>query len=88
MRVNNGFVMRDVAGQTVIVATGEASKSFNGMIKVNETGCIVWQGLLDGSDETTIVDRIVDRFGVDRDVAESDVRAFIDDMRRRGFLSE
>ncbi|OZG59404.1 coenzyme PQQ synthesis protein [Bifidobacterium tissieri] len=88
MRVNNGFVMRDVAGQTVIVATGEASKNFNGMIKVNETGRIVWQELLDGSDETTIVDRIVGRFGVDRDVAESDVHAFIDDMRRRGFLSE
>lgn len=38
MRIKDGFVMRKVAGKYVVVATGEASRSFHGMIKLNDTG--------------------------------------------------
>lgn len=88
MRVNSGFVMRDVAGQTVIVATGEASKGFRGMIKVNAAGKVIWGALSEGLDEAAVVERVLDRFAVDRATAQADVAAFIADMRRHGFLSE
>ena len=32
MRIKNGFVLREVAGQNMVIATGEASKDFHGMI--------------------------------------------------------
>ena len=35
MRIKEGFVLREVAGQVVVIATGEASKGFHGMIKLN-----------------------------------------------------
>ena len=31
MRIKNGFVLREVAGQIMVIATGEASKDFHGM---------------------------------------------------------
>lgn len=43
MRIKQGFVMRDVAGQAVAIATGEASKSFHGMVKLNGTGADIWR---------------------------------------------
>ena len=87
MRIKQGFVMREVAGQTVIVATGEAARGFRGMIKVNEAGRIIWQGITDGLDETAIVERIVDAFDVTCDTAERDVAAFVAQMRDNGFLT-
>ena len=45
MRVKQGFVMREVAGVGVVIATGEASKAFHGMIKLNDTGQLIWRGL-------------------------------------------
>ncbi|PLS27690.1 PqqD family protein [Bifidobacterium parmae] len=88
MRIKRGFVMRDVAGQTVIIATGEASKTFQGMIRVNGTGKIVWQGLTDGLDENAIVDRVTAEYDIDRATAAHDVAAFIGQMRDNGFLAE
>lgn len=87
MRVKQGFVMRDVAGQTVIVATGEASKSFQGMIRVNPTGKVIWQGLTDGLTDDQIVDNILKEFAVERDVAAKDVATFIEQARDNGFLA-
>lgn len=49
MRIKDGFVMRDVAGQAVVIATGEASKDFHGMVKLNETGAVIWRGLEGGA---------------------------------------
>ena len=42
MKIKNGFVVREIAGECVVVALGEASKVFNGIIKLNETGKIIW----------------------------------------------
>lgn len=88
MRIKQGFVMRDVAGQTVIIATGEASKTFQGMIRVNGTGRTVWQGLADGLDVAGIVDKVTGEYDIDRETATADVNAFIDQMRANGFLDE
>lgn len=88
MRIKQGFVMRDVAGQTVIIATGEASKTFQGMIRVNGTGRTVWQGLADGLDVAGIVDKVTGEYAIDRETATADVDAFIGQMRANGFLDE
>ena len=32
MKINEGFVLREVAGQAVVIAVGEASEKFHGMI--------------------------------------------------------
>ena len=51
MRIKEGFVLREVAGQAMVIATGEASKEFHGMVKLNESGKIIWKGLMDGLTE-------------------------------------
>ena len=38
MKIKKGFVLRDVAGRSVVVATGAAAKRFRGMVMLNETG--------------------------------------------------
>ena len=88
MKIKDGFVMRDVMGQSVVIATGEASKTFSGMIKLNETGKIVWESISDGKSKDEIVKRIIDEFEVDKARAESGVNAFINNMVEKGFIEE
>ncbi len=42
MKIKKGFVLRDVAGRSVVVATGAAAKRFRGMVMLNETGKEIW----------------------------------------------
>ena len=86
MKIKDGFVVRDIMGQCVVVATGEASESFSGMIKLNDTGKVIWEGVASGKSEDEIVDFIVSKYDVEKDRAKTSVKKFIDEMKDRGFI--
>ena len=86
MRIKNGFVLREVAGQIMVIATGEASKDFHGMIKLNATGKEIWIGLQEGLSEADVVKRIQNLYEVDAEKAASDVRDFVKQMEEMGFI--
>lgn len=78
MKIRNGFILRDVAGKTFVVATGELSKEFSGMITLNETGKFIWNMLQNDVTINEIVDALLSEYeGVDREVVDSDVKNFI-----------
>lgn len=86
MRIKEGFVLREVAGQYVVIATGEASKTFHGMIKLNLTGKEIWQGLQEGLDKASIAQRLQDKFQVSLEEVVADVDEFLKQMQEKGFL--
>lgn len=87
MRIKNGFVLREVAGQAMVIATGEASKDFHGMIKLNDTGKEIWTGLQEGLTEEEIALKLQGKYEVDAAQAGEDVKAFVDKMKEAGFLT-
>ena len=55
MRIKDGFVLRDVASSTMVIAVGEKSKTFKGMIKMNKTAKDIWLYIEQGLDTDQIV---------------------------------
>ena len=88
MRIKDGFVMRDVASQAGAVATGEASKSFHGMIKLNSTGSKIWRGIEAGDNEAAIAGNLANEYGIDPEQTLADVKAFIARMREIGIVED
>lgn len=87
MRIKDGFVLREVAGQNVVIATGEASKTFHGMIKLNETGRVIWEGLAAGKPNEEIAVDLTAAYDVDAEKAAADVAAFVKQAADQGFLA-
>ena len=88
MKIKDGFVVREIAGQSIVVALGAASKKFNGMIKLNDTGRVIWDMLAAGKAEEDIVDRFVSEYDVEKDAAKRDVSAFIEVLRGADILEQ
>ena len=88
MKIKSGFVVREIAGQTVVGALGEASKKFNAMIKLNETGKIIWEMLSESKTPADIVDRIMSEYEVERFIVERDVDNFIKQLREHNVLDD
>lgn len=86
MKIKNGFVVREIAGQSVVVALGEASKAFNGIIKLNETGRVMWDILTQGAEKEDIIDKILAEYDVDRKTVENDVDAFVNTLKENNIL--
>lgn len=86
MKIKNGFIARNVGPGRVVVATGAASKTFGGVLNLNESGSLLWDVLAAGADREALVSKILDTYDVDRETAESDVDAFVSTLDEAGIL--
>lgn len=88
MKIKNGFVLRPLMGSYVVIAVGEASKSFRGMLKLNSTAADVWQGIDKGLSESEICDLLTEKYEADREIIEKDVANSIKNLKEQGFIEE
>ena len=87
MKIKNGFVAREIAGQYVVVALGQASKIFNGIIKLNDSAKFIWDMLVKGAEKEEIVDALLNEYeGVEAAVVEADVENFINQLKGANIL--
>ena len=89
MKLKYKFVVRNVSGKPVAVAVGQDNEKFNGMIKLNPSGEVIFKMLGEGDitlDE--IVVRFAQRFNISEEKARSSVMAFVDQLRQNGLLEE
>jgi hypothetical protein len=77
MKIKDGFILREVAGNYIVVAVGDAVKGFNGVINLNETGAFLWKLLEKGCEKEDLLNALLEEYDVEKSVAESDVSAFI-----------
>ena len=78
MKIKQGFVLRKVAENYIVVPVGEMAKKFNGVIKLNESSAFMWKKLEQGIEFNDLVKAVTDEYDVDIERAESDVKAFTD----------
>ena len=78
LRLKEGFLLRRTGEEYIAVAFGEAGDSFNGMIRLNETGAFFWRELETGSTPERLVEKTLERYeGVDAQAAGRDVEEFL-----------
>lgn len=86
MKIKSGFVVRSIAGESVVVALGAASKTFNGIIKLNDTGRFIWDRLAMGCEAEELVEAILAEYDIDRATAEADVKVYIETLKGAGII--
>lgn len=86
MKLNENFVMRQVADTWVVIPLGETSVDFNGMLSLNETGALLWQALEKGGDREALADALTAEYAVERQQALADVDEFLTKLRSIGCL--
>ena len=85
MKLKKGFVLREVAGETVVVPVN-AELNFNGMITLNETAKVLWSILENETTEDALVKAILGEFNIDEATAQNDVALFIQKLKGLDFL--
>lgn len=86
MQIKKGFMLREVAGNYVVVAIGEASKSFNGVINLNESGAFLWRKLSEGISKEDLVKALLEEYDVDEEIANKDIDNFIEKLKGSDIL--
>ncbi len=88
MKIKDGFILKDVAGSKIVIATGSAKLDFNGVITFNDVGAEVFT-MLDGTNTVEeIISRIAAEYGIEEATVKADVEKLIDKMRKYKLIAE
>ena len=85
MKLKNGFMLKELAGEYVVVSV-DTRLNLNGMITLNETAKTIWQSLEKGAEMQDIVKALTDEFEVDEAAALSAAESFVVKLKELDFL--
>jgi len=74
MKVKNGFNLREVCGEHIIVAEGDENIDFSNIISMNESSAYLWEEVqkMDSFTVDNLVELICSQYEIDEDTARKD----------------
>lgn len=81
MKIKEGFLLRNVAGNHVVVPIGQATLDFNGMMSLNDTGAFIFGKMIEGITRDELIEAVKQEYDIDYELAQKDVDAFIEKVK-------
>ena len=88
MRINKEFVLREIAGDYIIIPIGSTALEFHGLITVNEVGVVLWKMLQEEVTLEDLVQGVLAEYDVEEEVAREDIQEFLDTLVSGGILTK
>lgn len=88
MKVKNGFNLREVCGENIIVAEGDENIDFSNIISMNESSAYLWQGVqkLDNFTIDTLTQLLCEQYEIDEATAKKDVTTLATQWAAAGII--
>ena len=88
MRIKQGFVLREVCGERVIVGEGLSAINFGKLLALNETAAWLWKQAQDMGDFTieALAEKLCEEYEVEADEAKADVEQMVAEWQNVGVL--
>lgn len=89
MKIKNGFELRNICGENIIISHGKENINFTKIISLNESAALIWNNVADK--EFSIDDMVqilTDEYDVDENTAKADCQNIADEWEKVGFLEK
>lgn len=90
MKIKDGFVLREVCGERVIVGEGLGAIDFGRLLALNETAAWLWKEAKEMGefDVNLLSDKLCEEYDVTPDEARQDVTAILSEWQSVGVTAE
>ena len=88
MKIKNGYLVHEVAGNYVVIKIGQEALNFNGLITLSESAKMLWDLLNreNGASQEELVNKLLEEYDVDKDTAQNDVIDFIESLKNNNII--
>lgn len=86
MKIKEGFILRKVAGQNLVVPVGSNTMNFNAAITLNESAAFLWNQLNEDKTEEQLTSLMTQEYDIDEDSAKTDITVFLNVLKEHGIL--
>lgn len=89
LKLREGFVLRNVLDEYIVMPVGTQMNSFSNILVLNESSSLLWNALKEGvADETVLVRLLTDEYDVSAQTAAEDAAEFLTQLRRLNLMAE
>lgn len=86
MKLNKNFVLRDIAGEVMLVPIGKEAANIGGFIALNDVGALIVKKLSEGCERADLIKAVTDEFEIDESTAERDTDIFIAALNEKNII--
>lgn len=86
MKVNENFIMREIAGESILVPVGQQAKVTDGVVTLNPVAAVIWRALREQPEYEAALKAVMDEFEIDEQQAREDLDEFLKQMQEAGLL--
>lgn len=88
MKAKDGFVLRTIVDEYMIMPTGENISHFDGTVVLNEVSAFLWEKLQKEITKEELLEALLAEYDVPRDVAEKDLDGLLKRFTEYGLITE
>ena len=81
-------MLKKVAGEYMIIPTGNNNVNFSKIFNINETGAFIFEKLKDGKTKEEVLELMSKEYNASKDVLKNDIEEFIDELKKRGIYND
>ncbi len=85
-KLKDGFIIREIGGNTMAVPVGAKTSEIHGMIALSESGALLWKALESGADIPALAKVLTDNYEIDNATALTDAEKFVAGLKEQGAL--
>lgn len=88
MKIKQGFVLRNISGEHIVMPIGKNIAAFDGTIVLSEVAAFIWEKLVEGCSRQELLQDILSEFDVDSPRAEADLDALLETLGEYQVIEE
>lgn len=89
MRIKEGFELKNIHGQNIVVCNGEFSKNFTRSIALSSTSAFLWEKLKEGEkNKEELLKLLLESFDISTVLALNDIDVFVRTLKKDGIIEE
>ena len=86
MKIKEGYLVHEVAGNYVVIKIGQEAVNFNGFITLSESAKMLWDLLKNDASIDDLVNKLLSEYEIDEETARIDTLEFIDSLKKNNIL--
>lgn len=87
VKVKEGFLLKEIAGEHVLVPVGENLVDFSAMVVLNETGAFLWNLMSKEVTKEELLNEVLAEYDTSAETAAQDIDEFLDMMKKHDLLA-
>lgn len=87
MKIIDGFRLREVIGQSIVIGEGVNQVDFNKLVTLNDSAAYLWKAVEGKEFEVeTLASLLIEKYGIDEELATKDAAALAAQWKETGLV--